>query len=163
MIQIRPTIEDHLDEVSRVLTASYSALLVPDYPPETLAIIVPLISRAKTELISSGTYYAAFKNDRMIAVGGWTKTRPGTNLLVDGLGHIRHVATDPLHLRKGAARLIVQHCLNAAKLAGMSAMECLSTRTAVPFYTQMGFRPVAEKEVLVAGQPFSSVEMQLVF
>jgi GNAT superfamily N-acetyltransferase len=161
-ITLRPTVEDDLEAVSRVLAASYNVLLTPDYPKETLAVIVPLISRAKIELVSSGTYYAAFEGARMIAVGGWTKTQPGTNALIEGLGHIRHVATDPVHLRKGAASLIMRYCLDEAKMAGMAQMECLSTRTAVPFYTQCGFQHVLEKEVLVAGVPFASVEMRLV-
>jgi N-acetylglutamate synthase-like GNAT family acetyltransferase len=162
-IKVRPTVAADLEEVSRVLTASYSTLLVADYLPETLAVIVPLISRAKVELVSSGTYFAAEENGYMIAVGGWTRTRPGTNELIERLGHIRHVASDPAHLRKGAAGLIMQHCLSNARTEGLAAMECLSTRTAVPFYAKCGFEMIAEKEVLVAGVPFASVEMKLVF
>jgi N-acetylglutamate synthase-like GNAT family acetyltransferase len=162
-ITLKTTTETDLDVVSRVLAVSYNTLLAADYPAETLAIIVPLISRAKPELLSSGTYYAAVQNDKIIAVGGWTKMRPGTNERVKALGHIRHVATDPAHVRKGAAGLIMRHCLSEAKAAGMVEMECLSTRTAVPFYAQFGFQRVEERDVLVAGVPFASVEMKLVF
>jgi GNAT superfamily N-acetyltransferase len=163
MITLRPTLETDLDAVSRVSAASYSVLLVPDYPAEILAVIVPVISRAKPELISSGTYFAAIENNEIIAVGGWTKTRPGTNELVEGLGHIRHVAADPRHLRKGAAGMIVQRCLNEARLAGITEMECLSTKTAVPFYARFGFGVVTERDVVLAGVPFASIEMKLVF
>jgi N-acetylglutamate synthase-like GNAT family acetyltransferase len=159
---IRATTENDLEAVSRVLAASYSALLAADYPLEVLATIVPLISRAKPELVSSGTYYAAEENGQIIAFGGWTKTRPGTNAIVEGLGHIRHVATDPAHLRKGAAGLITKYSLSKARSAAMTEMECLSTRTAVPFYTKCGFKTIAEKDVLVAGVAFASVEMRLV-
>jgi N-acetylglutamate synthase-like GNAT family acetyltransferase len=162
-IKVRPTVAADLEEVSRVLTASYSTLLVADYLPETLAVIVPLISRAKVELVSSGTYFAVEDDSQIIAVGGWTKTQPGTNAVIEGLGHIRHVASDPAHLRKGAAKLIIDHCFADARGAGIRQMECLSTRTAVPFYAKCGFEMIAEKEVLVAGVPFASVEMKLVF
>jgi N-acetylglutamate synthase-like GNAT family acetyltransferase len=162
-IKVRPTVAADLEAVSRVLTASYSTLLAADYLPETLAFIVPLISRAKSDLVSSGTYFAVEENGYMIAVGGWTKTRPGTNELIEGLGHIRHVASDPAHLRKGAAKLIINHCFADARGAGIRQMECLSTRTAVPFYAKCGFEMIAEKEVLVAGVVFASVEMKLVF
>ena len=158
---LRQTTEHDLDAVSRVLAASYGTLLAADYLPETLAIIVPLISRAKLELISSGTYFAVEETGEIIAVGGWTKTRPGTNAIIEGLGHIRHVASNPAHLRKGAAAMIMQHCLADAPAAGMTSMECLSTRTAVPFYSKCGFKVIAEKDVIVAGVPFASVEMHL--
>ncbi|MGL4406236.1 MAG: GNAT family N-acetyltransferase, partial [Notoacmeibacter sp.] len=147
MIELRPTVESDLESVSRVLEASYGTLLASDYPAEILAVIVPLISRAKPELVSSGTYFAAFENGKMIAVGGWTRARPGTGELIEGLGHIRHVAADPIHLRKGAAGMIMRQCLNDARLDGMAKMECLSTITAVPFYTRFGFEPVIERKV----------------
>ena len=162
-ISLRPTTANDVEAVSRVLAASYGVLLKPAYPADVLAIIVPLIGRAKPELVSSGTYYAAEENGYIIAVGGWTRTRPGTNAIVEGLGHIRHVATDPLHLRKGAAALIMRHCLSEAAGAGMNQMECLSTRTAVPFYAKCGFKTIIEKDVMVAGVPFASVEMHLSF
>ncbi len=163
MITLRPTTETDIDAVSQVLAASYSTLLAADYPAQALSIIVPLISRAKIELVSSGTYFAAEEDGQILAVGGWTKTRPGTNETVEGLGHIRHVATHPEHVRKGAAGLIMTRCLSDARAAGMTAMECLSTITAVPFYAKFGFAVVIERDVLVAEVPFASVEMKLLF
>ncbi len=163
MITLRPTTETDIDAVSQVLAASYSTLLAADYPAQALSIIVPLISRAKIELVSSGTYFAAEKNGQILAVGGWTKTRPGTNETLEGLGHIRHVATHPEHVRKGAAGLIMTRCLSDARATGMTAMECLSTRTAMPFYSKFGFAVVVERDVLVAGMPFASVEMKKAF
>lgn len=163
MVTLRATVETDMEAVSRVLAVSYSTLLLADYPEETVAVISPLIGRAKTELLSSGTYYAAVESGQIIAVGGWTKTQPGTNAMIERLGHIRHFATDPMHLRKGAAGLILAHCLSQAKNAGMESMECLSTKTAVPFYAHFGFKPGQERDVLVAGMPFPSVEMRLSF
>ena len=163
MIALRPTVESDLEGVSRVLGASYSVLLKPDYPADVLSVIVPLISRAKPELLASGTYFCVEQRQDIIAVGGWTKTRPGTNEIVEGLGHIRHVATDPRHLLQGAAAMIMQRCLREARLAGLTGMECLSTKTAVPFYARFGFTFVDTRDVIVAGVPFASVEMKLLF
>jgi GNAT superfamily N-acetyltransferase len=162
-LDLRPTSAADFDDVSRVLAASYGALLSADYSSDVLAIIVPLISCAKMELISSGTYFAVEHDGQPIAVGGWTKIQPGTNQMIQSLGHIRHFATDPLHLRKGAAGMIMQRCLSEAKNSGIEKMECLSTRTAVPFYARYGFETIGEKTVLVAGVPFPSVEMVLKF
>jgi N-acetylglutamate synthase-like GNAT family acetyltransferase len=147
--------------VTRVLLAAYGQLLTKDYPAETLAVVVPLISRAKPELLTSGTYYAVEDAGSIIAVGGWTRTQPGTNAVIDHVGHIRHVATDPKHLRKGAAGMIMQHCLTTARNSGMNEMECLSTRTAEPFYARCGFKRAAERDVVIAGFPFPSVEMRM--
>jgi GNAT superfamily N-acetyltransferase len=160
MLTIRPTTEHECAAVSSVLGAAYFVLLAPDYPADTLRCIVPLISQAKPELVASGTYFAAVEDGVMIAVGGWTRERPGTGERVEGLGHIRHVATDPAHLRKGAARAIMHRCFADARLAGVTALECLSTRTAVGFYASCGFVPVAERNVMIAGHAFPSIEMR---
>jgi hypothetical protein len=37
-----------------------------------------------------------------------------------------------------------------AQGAGMQWLNCLSTRTAVPFYAALGFRPLHEAEVTLA-------------
>lgn len=161
LITLAATRPEDCEAVSRILAAAYGRLLLPDYPAETLAVIVPLISRARPELVSSGTYYAAIDNGTMVAVGGWTRQAPGSNAIEKGVGHIRHVATDPAHLRKGAARAIMQQCFVDARVAGLSRMECLSTRTARPFYVSCGFEPLGERLVMVAGHPFESVAMRL--
>jgi N-acetylglutamate synthase-like GNAT family acetyltransferase len=66
-------------------------------------------------------------------------------------------------LRKGAARALMDRTFNQARAHGISRMECLSTRTAVPFYASCGFVPVAERDVMIAGHPFASVDMRLAF
>lgn len=49
---------------------------------------------------------------------------------------------------------------DAARGAGVVRMECLSTRTAVPFYTSVGFRVIGPVDVpLRAGIVFPAVQM----
>jgi GNAT superfamily N-acetyltransferase len=160
-LTVRPTSAADTDDVSRILRLSYGQLLAPDYPPDVLDAIVPLISRAKPELVASGTYYAACTKLKMVAVGGWTHEAPGTQARAPGLGHIRHVATDPAHLRMGAARVIIARCFVEARAAGLTKMACLSTRTAVPFYQSCGFVVRGQCDVMIAGHAFPSVEMHL--
>ena len=74
---------------------------------------------------------------------------------------MRAVATHPDHLRKGLAQAIVTRALAEALAAGVERMICQSTRTAVPFYSAMGFRP--RGEIFVALRPgitFPAVEME---
>jgi GNAT superfamily N-acetyltransferase len=163
MFEVRATTIADCDAVSRVLGAAYSGLLAGDYPAETLAAIVPLISRAKPGLLVSGTYHAVLLGGVIIGVGGWTRERPGTTDRERAVGHIRHVATDPAHLRKGAARALMLHILDQAQAEGIERMECLSTRTAVTFYASCGFVPFAERDVMIGGHAFPSVDMRLNF
>jgi predicted N-acetyltransferase YhbS len=161
MMRLRLTTPADAESVGRVLSAAYGDLLASDYAPETLAAIVPLISRAKPELLASGTYFAVVEDDAIISVGGWTPLKPGTGERIPGVGHVRHVATDPARLRKGAARLLMRHVLQDALLAGMEHMECLSTLTAEPFYAVLGFTRVAESTVMIGGHAFPCIDMRL--
>lgn len=163
MITIRPTQLDDGDAVSRVLAAAYGTLLAEDYPEETLRRVVPLISRAKPELLGSGTYLAAVADGEIIAVGGWTPERPGSGEVLPDVGHIRHVACHPDHLRRGAARSILAASLASARARGVIRLECLSTLTAARFYAACGFVAVAECDVAIAGHAFRSVDMRLTF
>jgi GNAT superfamily N-acetyltransferase len=158
MITVRPTTLDDLENAGRVFAAAYGALLPADYDAATLAPVLPLISQAKPELVASGTYFGAFENDRLIAVGGWTPHHPAGGASV-GIGHVRHVATDPAHLRKGAARLLLHHAFAQARSAGIETMECLSTLTAEPFYRSLGFRPIARRDIRIGGHAFPCVDM----
>ena len=49
---------------------------------------------------------------------------------------------------------------DAVKRAGVPRMECLSTRTAVPFYASLGFQAIGAVDVpLRAGIVFPAVQM----
>jgi N-acetylglutamate synthase-like GNAT family acetyltransferase len=73
---------------------------------------------------------------------------------------VRHVATDPDVVRQGIGRRLMQHVMEDAARAGVRRMECLSTRTAVPFYTALGFRAVGPTDVpLQPGIVFPAVRM----
>ena len=48
---------DDLKAVDALLARSYPRLLRPDYPPSIMVTIVPLIARARPELLMSGRYF----------------------------------------------------------------------------------------------------------
>jgi len=161
-LTIRPTTAHDLAAVDTLLAASYPTLLKRDYAPSVLVTALPLISRANPALLRSGSYFIAENGDgTALAAGGWTRGAPQGGVGVPEIGHVRHVATHPAHLRKGLAQAIVTRVLSDALAAGAERMICQSTKTAVPFYTAMGFR--VRGEIVIALRPgitFPAVEME---
>jgi GNAT superfamily N-acetyltransferase len=161
-ITIRPTIPQDLAAVDALLAASYNSLLKRDYAPSVLVTALPLISRANPALLRSGSYYIAEDGEgRTLAAGGWTRATPQGGVGVAEIGHVRHVATHPAHLRKGLAQAILTRTLTDALAAGVERMICQSTKTAVPFYRAMGFRVRGDIVItLRPGITFPAMEME---
>lgn len=153
---IRPTTLKDLAEVDALLARTYPKLLKADYAPSVLVTALPIISRARPELLSCGTYYVAVEGDAVLGAGGWTRdARDGQ------LGHIRHVVTDDRHLRRGIARALLDQCFEVAGQAGVTRMECWSTITAERFYQSVGFDTVGPMDVtLEGGIVFPSLRMR---
>jgi len=153
---IRATGPEDLATVDALLARSYPRLLKADYPPSVMVMAVPLISRARPELVCSGTYFVAETfGGQVVGAGGWSRRRGPARR-----AEIRHVAVDPDHLRQGVARALFQHIFATAQAAGMRGYDCLSTRTAVPFYRAMGFAEVGPAQIpLGPGILFPAVRM----
>ena len=161
-ITLRTAVPSDLAGVDRLLGRSYPRLLAPDYPPSVMVLAVPIIARARPELLASGRYLVAIDAEgTVVAAGGWSASRPqGGAAVAADQGHVRHVATDPDAVRQGIGRQLMQAVLADAAQAGVRRMECLSTRTAVPFYAALGFRVVGETDVpLGPGISFPAVRM----
>lgn len=132
--------------VSAVLSASYTQLFAGWYEQDLLAAILPMIGTAKPDLLESGSYFVACREDTVIACGGWTRIDPATRQETPGIGHIRHIATHPDHLRQGAASALLRHSIAHAQAAGMHRLDCMSSLPAAGFYRALGFgedRPVS--------------------
>lgn len=141
-LAIRPATPADLSRVDALLARAYPRLLKPDYPPSVLVTIVPRLARAQPALLASGTYFVAeAAGGAILGAGGWT---PGVR---PGRGELRHLVTDDRHTRRGIARRLVETALGSARDAGIEALDCLATRTAVPFYRAMGFAPLGPVEV----------------
>lgn len=160
-ITIRPTNGADLPAIDTLLATSYPVLLKADYAPSTLVTCLPLITRARPELLRSGTYYVAMDGEgRALAAGGWTQSAPQGGVGPRDVGHIRHVVTHPEAVRRGLARAILERAFAAARQSGVRWMMCQSTRTAEPFYTAMGFQRRGEIEIMLRpGIAFPAVEM----
>lgn len=146
--------------VDCLLSASYPTLLATAYTPDVLAAALPLITRARPELLACGTYWVARIGAKVVGAGGWTLGDPSGAASAQMTGHIRHVATDPDHVRRGIARGLMQVIMANARAAGITQLSCLSTLAAVPFYRAAGFTAHGAEDVtLPGGVVFPSVRM----
>ena len=162
LLILRPSTSADLAEVDALLARSYPRLLAGDYPPLVMVLALPLIARARPELLASGTYWLAQEADgRIVGAGGWTRAAPQP-AEGDGArtGHVRHVVTDADCVRRGIGRALMSRVMEQAREAGVQRLDCLSTRTAVPFYANLGFREMGALEVpLRPGIVFPAVRM----
>jgi hypothetical protein len=76
MMQIRVSTASDIADVDALLSRSYPILLKADYAPSVLVTALPLISKARPELLTSGTYFLAERAQKLVGAGGWTHNRP---------------------------------------------------------------------------------------
>jgi GNAT superfamily N-acetyltransferase len=149
--------------VDALLARAYPALLRADYPPSLQVLAVPLIARANARLVCSGRYYVVEEAGSLVGAGGWSRSSPpwrNGGRVRRRLGHVRHVVTDHRRTRRGIGRSLMARVLADASASGVAVMECLSTRTAVPFYVACGFLEIDRCEVALApGIDFPVVRM----
>ncbi|MEM9249369.1 MAG: GNAT family N-acetyltransferase [Pseudomonadota bacterium] len=134
-LTLRATIASDLPQIDALLARSYPALLKGDYPPSVMVTAVPIISRARPELVASGTYFVIEDpQGQALAAGGWSRqsARPA-------IAEIRHVVTDPGYVRRGLGTALFDRIFHTAEAVGVTGYNCLATRTAVPFYRALGF------------------------
>lgn len=147
---------DDLTAVDRLLARSYPRLLKADYPPSIMVTLVPMIARARPELLASGRYFVVEDAaGRLVGAGGYSLAAPGrrggpSGAVQRAVGHIRHVACDPDVTRQGIGRRLMAAIFSAAGGEGVRLYECLSTRTAVKFYEAVGFAVVGPVDVPIA-------------
>lgn len=144
-----------------LLARSYPQLLAADYPPSVLVTAIPRIAHAQPTLVTCGTYFVALWEGTLVGGGGWTQREPGSRRKPRArVGHIRHFATDAKATRNGIGRALMDRVLESAVHAGMNRLACMSTRTAVPFYQNVGFTTHDEVDItLAAGITFPAVRM----
>ena len=147
--------------LSALIAASYATLEDDRYDRSQLAKAQELMSKANPKLLASGTYFIAEVDGTAGACGGWTFDKPGSGELVDGVAHIRHLATHPDYLRRGLARMLIERCLSEARAQGARLMKTQSTLPAERFYASAGFSRVGPIEVAMGpGVTLPAIEME---
>jgi len=158
---LRTATPDDEREVTQLLTASYPVLMKGAYEEAVLERALPLMTKANPTLLASGTFYLAETLDgEVVGCGGWTKERPGSDEIEDGLAHIRHFATHPAWTRKGVGKSIFNHCRKQAGKAGFTCLEVYTSLNAELFYQSVGMKSVGPFDVPMGeGLNFPSVRM----
>ena len=137
---LRVSTPDDAAGVSSLLDASYSVLMATGYDAATLTAALPFMTKANPVLLSSGLYYIAEHDDgRLAGCGGWSLEPPGTGEIVDGLGHIRHLAVHPQSTGCGVGRAIKERCEATARAAGVARFKWYASLNAEGFYKALGF------------------------
>lgn len=144
MPSIRVAGPEDADAVSRLLLASYSAMLPSAYPVDLLARILPVMTRAQPALLASGRSFLAERDGEIVGYGGWSAEEPGSREVRSGLGHLRHFAVHPTSARQGVARGIVQACAGQALADDRRHWRVLASLNAVPFYRALGLEALRQ-------------------
>ena len=161
-IDIRVAVPGDNDLVTVILAAAYAKLDDGSYERGRLTKALPLMSTANPRLLASGTYFVALSDGVPAGCGGWTLEAPGTGTVEPGVGHIRHFATHPDHLRKGVAQALLRRCVGEARAAGVTLMKSQSTLPAQKFYASAGFSKIRDIEVAMGpGAVLPAIEMEL--
>jgi N-acetylglutamate synthase-like GNAT family acetyltransferase len=109
---------------------------------------LPVIAKAKPELLALGTYDLALTpKGQIIGVGGWTKERLGAGGVVSGVSHIRRVATHPEWIGGRVGSLIIERSFAEAGADGIRCFESYASLNAVDFYRRLGFLEVCPIDV----------------
>lgn len=141
------TLQD-LDAISELLQESYSALMRNAYQADALKALLPIITQAKPELLSSGKYYLAEnKTSQAVGCGGWSLERPGDGEVIPELAHIRHFGTHPEWIRQGIGKQLFSQCQEKAKVQAVNCFECYSSLNGESFYHSLGFERVRLVEI----------------
>ena len=99
----------------------------------------------------------------LIAAGGWTWHGPAGGAAPVDWGHMRHVAVHPDMARRGVGSLLIGQSIDAARVAGVRVLSCISTLTARGFYRSQGFSDQGEIDIALApGLAFPAVQMRRV-
>lgn len=143
MFKIRPTSLEDENVINELLVHCFPTLMKGAYNIDILNLAIPIISKARPELLSSGTFFMANTDSgEVIGCGGWTKYSPANQEIKADIGHIRHFATHPSFIRKGVAREIYNACKKQATANGINVFECFSTLNAKKFYESLGFKTI---------------------
>ncbi|ETX29216.1 GNAT family N-acetyltransferase [Roseivivax isoporae] len=150
-----------IEAIDRLLSESYPRLLKADYPPSVLVTVIPVIARARPRLVTSGTYFVAEREGRIVGAGGWSPVpRDPTDPRTRRAASIRHVVTDWREVRRGIGRALLTHVIEDAARAGAHRLTCRATLTAVPFYRALGFTAERVEAVeMLQGIPFEAMVM----
>lgn len=141
-----------LAALSALIDAAISELQKP-FLDESQIASSRTIMGLDTQLIDDATYFIVEADGELAGCGGWSRRAtlyggdqsPGRSAaLLDpamDAARVRAMYTHPHHTRKGAGRLILSLCEEAARSEGFQKVELMSTMAGEPLYRACGYEP----------------------
>lgn len=133
-----------------------------------------MIMGLDTSLVEDGTYYIVFIEDVPAGCGGWSRREtlyggdhtPGRRArLLDPqteAARIRAMYTHPAFVRQGVGSKVIELCEDAARAAGFSRTELMSTLAGEPLYRASGYAVVEKVNDNRGGEPVPLLRMSKV-
>jgi len=143
---------DDLDALRALMDAAISELQKPFLDERQIASSRAIMG-LDTQLIDDGTYFIVEADGELAGCGGWSRRAtlyggdqsPGRSAaLLDparDAARVRAMYTHPQHTRKGAGRLILSLCEEAARSEGFRTVELMATMAGEPLYRACGYEP----------------------
>jgi GNAT superfamily N-acetyltransferase len=167
------TMED-VAEIRRLIDASVRGLQAGDYSAAQIEGALATVFTVNSQLITDGTYFAAFaESGELAGCGGWSfrKTLYGGDHQIEKIAperldpvvdaaKVRAIFVHPKFARMGLGSLILEAAEGAAMEQGFLRFEMGSTLTGVALYLMKGYREVGRIAVPVGnGERIEVVRM----
>jgi predicted N-acetyltransferase YhbS len=156
-VKIRLATPSDIPAIAAIMRDSMRVLGANFYDERQTASSVEHIAIADPQLIDDETYFVIEDEDQLIACGGWSRRAK----LFTGTGEsdarmldpsteparVRAMFVAPSHARRGAGRMILDACENAARGEGFTRVELMATLPGEPLYAACGYRVVERVEL----------------
>ena len=141
---------DDVPALSLLIDAAIAELQRPFLTEEQIAASRSIMG-VDRQLIEDGTYFVVESNGELAGCGGWSRrvtlygndnSRQRDPAMLDPAvdpARIRAMYTHPSHVRKGIGRLVLQLCEDAARDAGFTSVQLMSTMAGEPLYRACGY------------------------
>ena len=153
---IRPAQPADIPMLRQLIERSARGLSRDHYTPAEIEAAIQHVFGVDSTLIADGTYFVAELEGAVAGCGGWSTRRTlyggdqrpiGASDRLDPRSEparIRAFFIAPEAARRGVGRRLLAHCEDAARRAGFTSFELMSTLPGVPFYTTLGFKSVED-------------------
>jgi GNAT superfamily N-acetyltransferase len=155
MPTIRLATASDIPLLDALIARSARALSVDDYTPAQIEAALGDAFGVDSQLIRDGTYFVALRDGVLAACGGWSfrgtlfgadegrEREPARLDPATDAAKIRAFFVDPAFARQGLGRALLERCEAAARQAGFSRAELMSTLPGLRLYASCGYTPSA--------------------
>jgi ribosomal protein S18 acetylase RimI-like enzyme len=155
MLEIRPIVDEEIDEVARVHVRSWQSGYAGIVPEAFLAELDPddfAARRRYTTVPPRGGAVCAVDDGQIVGHATFGPYRPEKGVLDESMGELYSIYVDPKHWGDGAGRrlfAVAKERLTAAGFPDMRLWVLEDNHRARRFYERQGMRPDGEREVWV--------------